>query len=376
MNADPQLRERLDLAAGRMQIDVDQRLEEIYRAAPRRRRNRRVVTLAIAAVIGLASLAMARELLHLASSKTTPGTNVSPSGRIAYMRLTKPLDQKDASDLYTVDAASAEVTALHEGTGFSAWAQWSPEGSRIAYISNETDQGGIGIFVSGADGSEPVNILSGNRLGDRGPMSLSWSPDGSRIAFVGKNTGTGETVVWTVNPDGTDMRTVLDGHWEAVSWSPDGERLLLAGVPVDAKQFDLYAVRLDGSGLLQLTDDELVERTPSWSPDGTRIVFAERTVAFQNQDYGQDVFVMDADGSDIRRVTTWTGFDSFPVWSPDGEWIAFASDRDATSEQQAGNRSNHAFAGISLYVMRPDGSAVSLVLEGGPVALLPSAWTR
>ena len=96
---------------------------------------------------------------------------------------------------------------------------------------------------------------------------------------------------------------------------------------------------------------------------------------FVNQDYGQDIFVMDADGSNLRRLTAWEGFDSFAVWAPDGRWIAFASDRDATPEQQQGNRQNHPLGGVSLYVMRPDGSDVARVLEGGDVALLPSAWS-
>lgn len=374
-NVDPQLRDRLERAAGDVRIDMERRLDDIYRSAPRRQRRRQVATLAVAAIFGLVSVGIAWQLLHLGSN-TTPGTNVGLSGRIAYMRLTKPLDQKDASDLYAVDAASGQIAALHEGTGFSVFAQWSPDGSQLAYASNETGQGGIGVFVAAADGTDPVNILEGSTLlEDGGPISLSWSPDGSRIAFVGKSSGPGQTGVWTVNRDGTGERAVLDGHWEAVSWSPEGERLLLAGVPAGATQFDLYTVRLDGSELLQLTHDEVVERVPSWSPDGTRILFAERTAEFVNRDYGQDVFVMDADGSNLLRLTKWEGFDSFAVWAPDGQWLAFASDRDATAEQQQGNSSNRPFSGVSLYVMRPDGSDVRLVLEGGAVAVAPSGWT-
>src|SRR5436309_7920249 len=101
------------------------------------------------------------------------------------MRLTKPLTEKDSSDLFLVDAASGRIEPLHEGSGFSVWPQWSPDGSRIAFASNETGQGGIGIFVGRANGTESVNILDGGRLlADGGPISLSWSPDGSQIAFV------------------------------------------------------------------------------------------------------------------------------------------------------------------------------------------------
>lgn len=82
---------------------------------------------------------------------------------------------------------------------------------------------------------------------------------------------------------------------------------------------------------------------------------------------------MDADGSDVRRLTDWEGLDFVPVWSPDGQWISFSSDRDATPAQKASNRSgDEIFMGLSLYVMRADGSDVSMLLEGD--AVLPVSW--
>jgi Tol biopolymer transport system component len=382
MNADPQLRERLDRAAADLRIDPEPRLDDIHRSAPRRERNRRVAALVVAAAVGLAAVNVVWQLRSTGDRSHRPAADVTPTGRIAYMSLTKPLSKKDASDLFVLDAASGEVAPLVEGEGFSIFPQWSPDGSSVAYASDES--GGtlgefIDIFVAEADGTDAVSLLGpGRMLDDPGPIALSWSPDGSRIVYAGRDLETGRQGIWIVNADGSGHRRVLDGYWEAVSWSPDGRRLVLTGDPQtkgNSRQIDLYTIGVDGTGLVRLTDDGSIERWPSWSPDGTRIMFADVRVAFENPDYGQDIYVMDTDGSDRRRLTDWEGLDSFAVWSPDGSWIAFASDRDATPEQQEGNRSNQPFAGVSIYAMRPDGSDVVRLLDGGEVAFLPGSWT-
>jgi Tol biopolymer transport system component len=124
------------------------------------------------------------------------------------------------------------------------------------------------------------------------------------------------------------------------------------------------------AGLVQLTDDAATEHEPSWSPDGAEIAFATG-----ESEVSQDVYVMNADGSDVGKLTNWEGLDLLPVWSPDGRWIAFASVRDATPAQQASNRpGDEMFAGLSLYVMRADGSNVVMVLASD--AALPVSWAR
>jgi TolB protein len=383
MNADPQLRERLDRAAADLRIDPEPRLDDIHRSAPRRERNRRVAALVVAAAVGLAAVGVVWQLRSTGDRTHRPAADVAPTGRIAYMSLTKPLSRKDASDLFVLDAGTGDVVPLVEGEGFSIFARWSPNGSKVAYLSDE--RGGppfndaIEILVADADGTDAVSLLGPGRfLDDPGPIDLSWSPDGSRIAFAGRELGTDRSGVSIVNADGTGYRRMLGGYWEAISWSPDGRRLALTGDPDTedgSGQIDLYTVRLDGTGLVRLTDDGSTERLPSWSPDGTRIVFADVRVPFKNPDYGQDVYVIDADGSDLRRLSDWEGLDSFAVWSPDGTWIAFASDRDASPEQQEGNRTLRPFSGVSIFAMRPDGSDVVRLLDGGEVAFLPTSWT-
>ena len=391
MNADPQLRERLDRAAGRLHIDTERRLDELHRAAPRRGRTRRVAAFAVAAAL-MAVAGTAAWQLNLFGDPARPGVGTGPTGRIAFMSLSKPLSERDSSDLYVLDAASGEVTPLHEGGGFSIAPQWSPDGSRLAFASNETASGEIGIFVAEADGTGAVNILASDRmLEDGGPISLAWSPDGSQIAYTGRDPETGRPGAWIIGDDGRGRRTVPEigpGYWESVAWSPGGGSIALTGdllTEPDSDQIDLYVVSLverppgaRGPGPLyrRVTNDPLIERWPAWSPDGSRIAFARTSEDdFENTDYGQDVWIMDADGSNERKLTDWEGLDGFPAWSPDGAWIAFASDRGATAEQQEGNRGVEPFSGVSVYAMRPDGSDVRLLADGGEIAFLPSAWT-
>ena len=229
-------------------------------------------------------------------------------------------------------------------------------------------------MAANADGSDPVTIVDEADTGAAGPdiIDVTWSPDGSRIAYSGRVAvdGVARRTILIVNADGSGGTTALDGLWTSVDWSPDGERLLVEGFLGEGHegQFDLYTIRPDGSDLAQLTEDAAGEWA-SWSPDGTRIAFTSG-----DDDYHLDVFVMDADGSNRLRVTDWEGFDQSPAWSPDGAWIAFTSDRDATTEQQASNRSGEAlFTGLSLYAMRADGSEVTRLLDSD--AAVPVDWS-
>jgi TolB protein len=367
MNADPELRERLDRAATSVVVDVQGRLERIRLVAIRRDRGRRIRTLAVAAAVGVVAVVVVWQL-RLADRGSSTLTGGLPIGRIAFLGA-----QGDHRALFDLDVASGVVVALSSERTPVLWAAWSPDGSRLATIE-ERPGPRYALVVSEADGSRPVTIAEEDATGAVGPdlIDVSWSPDGSRIAYSGRTVedGVARRTIIIVNADGSGRPTVLDGLWTSVSWSPDGERLLVLGFPHEGHEgrFDLYTIRLDGSDPVQLTDDEVTEHEPSWSSDGSQIVFAMGA-----DEVSQDVYVMDADGSDVRRLTDPDDIDLLPVWSPDGQWIAFASDRDATAEQRAANRSGEtAFSGLSLYVMRADGSGIREVLGGD--AVLPVSW--
>jgi TolB protein len=367
MSADPELRERLERAAAAFHVDADRRLDRIHLATARRSRGRRVRALAVAAAIGLVAVILVWQLRLVDRDDVTQTAGV-PIGRIAYLGT-----QGDHRGLFALDVGTGDVSSLTDDARSILWAASSPDGSRIAFIEDRPGPR-YAVVISEADGRGRVTIVEEEATGAVGPdlIDVSWSPDGTRIAYSGRvvERGVARRTILIVNSDGTGQPAALDGLWTSVSWSPHADRLLALGFPHEGHegQFDLYAIRPDGSDPVQLTDDEETEHEPQWAPDGSRIVFAT------GESYlSQDVYVMNANGSDVRRLTDWEGLDFAPVWSPDGRWIAFASDRDATPEQRASNRSGDAiFTGLSLYVMRADGSDVSMLIESD--AALPVSW--
>jgi len=197
--------------------------------------------------------------------------------------------------VYVMDAGGSNQTRLTENrSGFAGdrFPAWSPDGTRIAFVSTrELDET---IYVMNADGSGQ------RRLTGSGPGPPVWSPDGTRIAFVGAG-------IQVINADGSGLATLADGSSPA--WSPDGSSIAFARgreVGIGGGTSDIYVMDADGSRESRLTEGEFLagDGSPTWSPDGTRIAFVR----------GGAIYAMKANGSNQTRVAE--GPALLVVWSP------------------------------------------------------------
>jgi len=187
-------------------------------------------------------------------------------------------------------------------TGFSA-SETPPIPCRIAF---ETDRdGNREIYVMEPDGSNPVNRTN-NPADD---MQPSWSPDGTRIAFVSnrETDGEGGQFVYVMDSEGENVRqlnTENESTWP--DWSPDGRMITYTAFG------DIYAINADGSGeAVNLTNSPEEDQRSNWSPDSQKILW----LSGNNGRY--DIFTMNADGSKKKQLTKNAAVND-AVWSIDG----------------------------------------------------------
>jgi hypothetical protein len=119
-----------------------------------------------------------------------------------------------------------------------------------------------------ADASMQIPIVRTERSVSEDP---SWSPDGTRIAFVSYERANAD--IYSVGPDGSDRARLTDdpAHDSDPAWSPDGTRLVWLRGPT-RYQAAVHVKSLSGGGETRISPESATDFEPAWSANG-RIAF-------------------------------------------------------------------------------------------------------
>ena len=186
--------------------------------------------------------------------------------------------------------------------------------TRIAYVV-QTSRTSWELHIADADGANSQSALR-----SREPIiSPAWSPDGSRLAYVSFETGKPVVYVHTVMSGERRAVANFRGSNSAPAWSPDGRTLAVTLTREGNSQ--LFLMNADGSNVRRLTTSPGIDTEPTFSPDGQAIYFTS------DRSGGPQIYRLPVAGGNAQRVTFNGDYNISPRLSPDGKLLAYVARR-------------------------------------------------
>jgi dipeptidyl aminopeptidase/acylaminoacyl peptidase len=264
---------------------------------------------------------------------------IRPDGRsVAYVRRAYDvMTDSSRRSIWVVDADTGLQSPLVAGSGSHLSPRWSPDGTRLAYVSSG-EGGRTQLFVRWMQSGSSARIAD---LIDT-PDEVSWSPDGKSIAFLmfvpDEQPALGEA---PAKPEGATWAPPLVVVTDVI-YRADGAGNLKAGYT------HAFVVSAEGGAPRQLTFGAFNETGPlSWTPDGRHVILTgNRIPGWQREPVNTEVYQVSVTDASIKPLTTRVGPDNGAVVSPDGKQIAYLSFEDRVL----------GFQNNELYLMKSDGS--------------------
>lgn len=227
---------------------------------------------------------------------------ISPDGRhVALIAITQDARRaRYINALFLVETASGTQRVLVRGSDVAV-PRWSPDGTRLAYLSRSSHDGIRQLYVRSNGTARRMTSAHGDVI------DAAWSPDGAAIAYVaadppqrtpyffaGDNDYTATALtppdhLWIVSASGGTPRRITRGSWTIaptdpggifspqIAWTRDGRSITFTRVENtlsgDSEYSTLWQADVRSGTLRKLTARTAFELSPSYSANGATMTY-------------------------------------------------------------------------------------------------------
>ncbi len=223
---------------------------------------------------------------------------ISPDGENIVFSL-KPVSNEEEHPMgaiWTVPFGDGAARQLTGGSGLDECPRWSPDGARLAFLSDRAERGKSSVFVMPIDGGEAVRVFD-----QHGEMAdLSWSPDGS---FLG---------VLLTEPESEDEKKRREERDDVHVWD------------ADYKYRRLWIIDASSREARVVSPEQRQVHAYCWSSDSKRLALnTSATPRVDDVFSATDVSIIGLEGGSPQPVFSPRGIATDLVWSSDGRSLAY-----------------------------------------------------
>ena len=308
------------------------------------------VFFAVVALQGLADAQTRRAMtpVDLIEVPRVLDPQLSPNGQQVLYVLERPdwKANRRVGHIWRINADGSGAMQLTYGERGETSPRWSPDGTRIAFLTRRGDNEETQVYLLEADGGEARQLTKQGAS----PSNIRWAPDGKTIYFLAPEAKTQEEKdrdkvrddvfayeenykhrhVWTVSVGDGSTKRITQGDFSVLNYelSDNGEKIAhhrsVTPLLDNSDEGEVWVMNADGSNARQLTRNSVGESDATLSPDGSQVLFTSGANAKFDTYYNGNIFIVPAAGGEVRLIVPDLPYDVGSVsWSRDGKSIYY-----------------------------------------------------